>query len=333
MNITTGFMSGKTALVTGATGFIGKHMVNAILEQGVSVIVLSRRVLSSKKYKTVVGDLTCPATIEGICSGVDIVFHLGGYAHAIDELDGIGAEKNWQVTVEGAKTLVKEALKAGVSRFLFFSSVKAMGEGSEICIDETTAAQPVTSYGKAKREAEKIVLEAGQQGLSSTVLRLPMVYGPGCKGNLPRMIQMIARGHFPPLLETGNKRSMVDVRDVVQAALLAVTSAAAAGQVYIVTDEQIYSTRKMYEWIYAALQRPVPGWTIPLSVLRMVACLGDVIGNIKGKRFVLDNDALEKLTGSACYSSEKITRNLGYRPTFTLEKVLPEILTEVLHKR
>lgn len=321
----------QAVLVTGGTGFIGLHLVSALLKRGASVTVLSRHEPSANSYgyKVIAGDLTRPATLEGICRGVDIVFHLGGYAHAVDQPDGKSEKINWQVTVEGTRALLEQAIKAGVSRFLFFSSVKAMGEGSEVCLDETMESQPVTSYGKAKQEAEKLVLEAGRRGLAATVFRLPMVYGPGCKGNLPRMIQAVVRGHFPPLPETGNKRSMVDARDVVQAALLAATNPVAADKIYIVTDGQAYSTRQIYEWICAALQRPVPRWTVPLSLLRLASYIGDIIGHVCGRRFVLDTDALNKLIGSAWYSSDKISRELNYQPAHTLMSSIHEIVAEV----
>jgi nucleoside-diphosphate-sugar epimerase len=329
-----GEFHGKAVLVTGGTGFIGRRLADALLKQGATVVVLSRRASSEdgQEHKTIAADLTNPASLAGVCRGMNVVFHLGGHVHAVDRLDDKNERLIWQVTVEGTSTLVEESLKAGVKRFVFFSSVKAMGEGGETRLNETTECCPVTSYGRAKRKAEKIVLDAGQQGLSSTILRLPMVYGPGCKGNLPRMIQAAARGRFPPLPETGNKRSMVDVRDVVQAALLAVTSPMAAGKVYIVTDGQSYSTRQIYEWICATLGRPVPRWAVPLTVLRFAARIGDMIGYLSGRRFVLDTDALNKLTGSAWYSSEKISQELNYRPTHTLRDSLPEMVAEYRKK-
>ena len=141
------------------------------------------------------------------------------------------------------------------------------------------------------------------------------------------------RGLSPPLPETGNKRSMVDVRDVVQAALLAAANPAAAGQVYIVTDGQAYSSRQIYEWICAALQRPVPRWAIPSSLLRFAARVGDVISRLIRRRFVLDTDALDKLIGSAWYSSEKISRELNYRPAYSLKDSLPEMVAEFRKNR
>lgn len=323
-------LQGVTALVTGGTGFIGRYLVDALLERGATVTVLSRRksTYHGHKYRTIVGDLTRPDTLEGVCQGVKIIFHLGGHAHAVDQSDDSSELLNRQVTVEGTQALLDQSIKAGVSGFLFFSSVKSMGEGGVACLDEMTDCQPVSAYGKAKREAEKLVLDACRHGMASTVLRLPMVYGPGCKGNIPRMIEAIARGRFPPLPETGNRRSMVDVRDVVQAALLSTLNPVAACKIYIVTDGQTYSTRQLYEWINDALGRSVPRWTVPLLLLRTAARMGDVIGRISGRRFMIDSDALEKLTGSACYRSERASRELGYRPCHSLRNSLPEIVTQ-----
>jgi nucleoside-diphosphate-sugar epimerase len=317
-------------LVTGGSGFIGRYLVDALIQRGADVTILSRHPSpAGMKCKTVAGDLTRPETLDDVCRGFRVVFHLAGDAHAVDRLDDDGERLGWRTTVEGTSALVDQAIRAGVSRFLFFSSVKAMGEGGKVCLDETAVSSPVTSYGKAKREAEKIVLDACQRGLASTVLRLPMVYGPGCKGNLPRMIQAIARGLFPPLPEMGNKRSMVDVRDVVATALLAANNPAAAGKIYIVTDGQTYSTRQMYEWICAEVGRPVPRWTIPLTLIRFAAYAGDMIGRIRGRRLFFDTGALDKLTSSAWYSSDKISRELNYRPAHTLMSSIPEIVAEV----
>ena len=103
----------------------------------------------------------------------------------------------------------------------------------------------------------------------------------------------------------------------------------AAGQIYIVTDGQDYSTRQIYEWICEALHRPVPGWHMPLSVLRILAHIGDLIGTLSGRRFVFDCDALEKLVSSACYSSSKIERELGYTPGHQLRDSLPGIIAHL----
>jgi nucleoside-diphosphate-sugar epimerase len=318
-----------SVLVTGGTGFIGRHLVAALLQQGVAVKVLSRRPSDGggRGCPTIVGDLADPATLDGICQDADTIFHLAGHAHTLDEPDGESAALSTRITVEGTRALLAQARRAGVRAFIYISSVKSMGEGGDARLDETAECRPETAYGKARYAAEQLVLDS-RNDFSVTVLRLPMVYGPGCKGNLLRMIRAVAHGRFPSLPETGNRRSMVDVRDVVQAAFLATGNPVAAGKTYIVTDSQTYSTRQIYEWICAALTRPIPRWTVPLAWLRVAAGVGDVIGQLAGRRFFLDSQALDKLIGSAWYSSEKISRELGYRPAYTLKNALPEMVAE-----
>jgi nucleoside-diphosphate-sugar epimerase len=107
--------------------------------------------------------------------------------------------------------------------------------------------------------------------------------------------------------------------------MLAATHSAAKG-CYLVTDAQTHSTRELYEMIRRALGHQVPSWHVPHFLLKMIAKTGDIIGRSRGRRFVFDSDALEKLTGSAWYSSERITRELGYRPTVTFEDALPSMV-------
>jgi UDP-glucose 4-epimerase len=325
-------ITGK-ALVTGATGFIGRRLVDALRRQGIAVGVLTRDVAKAhtlwpdNMVNVAEADLGVPETIGDACSGVQTLFHLAGHAHAEDEGSAAADALHERVTVTGTQALLDAAVGAGVQRAVFVSSVKAIGEGSSECLDERGEAEPASAYGRAKREAEQLVLEAGgRHGFHASVLRLPLVYGPGVKGNLLRMMAGIDRGRFPPLPETGNKRSMVHVDDVVRAMLLVTQHPQADGQVYIVTDGQTYSTRRIYELICKGLGKQPWRWSIPQSLFRAGARMGDLIEAISGRRFVFDSNALAKLLGSAWYSSEKITRELGYRPTRTLDDSIKEMV-------
>jgi len=314
--------------VAGATGFIGCTLCAALETRGVYVRALGRREVDGPWDTFVRTDLTQGVPAD-VVHGVDTIFHLAGRAHALSET-GQDEDEYFDINVEGTRKLLEAAKAAGVRRFVFFSSVKAMGEGGDKCLDELAACHPETPYGRSKLEAERLVLEGGYVP-EPVVLRLSMVYGPTHKGNLPRMIEAVRRGRFPSLPETGNKRSMVHVDDVVQAAMLAAEKPEAAGQTYIVTDGTPYSTRQIYEWTCGALGKAIPHWEIPMPVLKGLAKIGDGIGRLRGHRFIFDSDALEKLAGSAWYSSEKIERGLGYKPGRNLQNALPEMI-EYLHK-
>ncbi len=309
-------------LVTGATGFIGRELCASLAAQGDNVCALMRHKDSGPWQSMQVCDLADDTDLS-ISISTSMIFHLAGKAHALSETKQ-DEDEYFRINTEGTRKLLEAAGQAGVSTFVYFSSVKAAGEADGL-MDETVDAEPDTPYGQSKRAAEKLVLDGGFVP-NPVVIRPAMVYGNTDKGNLPKMIRAIQAGKFPPLPEFDNRRSMVHVDDVVRAAILAAEQPQAAGQTYIVTDGQAYSTRQMYEWICDTLQKPVPGWSVPLGLLNMLATVGDAIGVVQGKRFMFDSDALNSLAGSACYSSEKIQHELGFSAQLHLKQALPEIV-------
>jgi len=326
----------KWALVTGASGFIGRQLCKELLWGGVEVVNLDEGVPLIRTSEREQGDITKAIAVERIF-GVDTVFHLAGKAHALAE-NTQDEDEYRRVNTKGTENVLEVAKAAGVRRFVFFSSIKAMGSerrgrpykhaSTSIPADESDDSFPDTPYGRSKREAEELVLNGGYVP-EPVVLRLCMVYGVGAKGNLRKMLLAIANNRFPPLPEVGNKRSMVHVQDVVAAALLAARERQASGQCFIVSDGRAYSTRRIYEWMSRSLSRKCPRWTIPLNVLYGLGIAGDVIGKLCKRRFIVDSDALEKLLGSAWYSSEKIQRVLGFEASRDLESTIPEMVEEL----
>jgi UDP-glucose 4-epimerase len=156
-------------------------------------------------------------------------------------------------------------------------------------------------------------------------LRLPLVYGPGWKGNLAKMADAVARGRFPPLPRLENRRSLVHVEDVVQALLLAATNPVADGKIYLVTDGRAYSTRQIYEWMCEAAGRRVPAWAVPLRLLRLAAKTGDLIERLTRRSAPINSQRLEKLLGSAWFSSARIERELGFRAQHNLRESIMEM--------
>lgn len=313
----------KKVLVTGATGFIGTSLAEH-LRQGDYEVYRAGRSLPNIDSRCFLLDLASPSGLSDLLNDTEVVFHLAGKAHALAETRQ-DENEYFLVNTEGTRKLLEAAKAAGVRKFVYFSSVKAVGDSDHQPMDETVDTVADTPYGRSKYAAEQLVLH-GDYVPHPVVIRPSMVYGNTEKGNLPRMIKAIQRGLFPPLPETHNRRSMVHVDDVIQAALLAAETPEAAGQIYIVTDDHAYSTRQIYDWIRGALGKAPLNWQIPMTLLTFLAKTGDAIGHTLGRRFPFDSAALDKLTGSAWYSSAKIQRELGFRPRHSLQSSIPDIV-------
>ena len=328
----------RKCLITGVGGFIGQKLCQRLKADGRYVYGVSLRSATPCCDKNYSIDITKPL-VPRIFDGIDTVFHLAGKVHALSEIKQDN-EDYFRINTDGTRHVLEAARAAGVTRFIYFSTVKAMSRDERLSQQaqdssgelrpwtEADTIEPDTPYGRSKLEAEKLVLN-GCFVPEPVVLRLCMVYGVGAKGNLTKMLRAINCGRFPPLPDFKNHRSMVHVQDVLDAALLAAQRPEAVGQVFIVSDGVGYSTRQMFELMCHALDRPVPSWIVPLWVLRSLGWTGDAIGRIRGRRFFFDSDAFALLAGSACFSSNQIETMLGFRPKWNLERALPEMVEEL----
>jgi nucleoside-diphosphate-sugar epimerase len=312
-------------LVTGADGFIGTVLCRRLEATGARVYRLSRKAVGPDSIAADIGRDPIPGLND---VQPDVVFHLAGRAHVMD--DGPGAEaEHIRVTVEGTRRLLEAAAEARARAFVFFSTCAVMPEGSASELDETTEPAPTTPYGRAKLRAEELVLDMNSKGGMRTVcLRPPMVYGPGHKGHLPRMISAIRRGVFPPLPRYSGKRSLVHVEDVVDAAILVAQRPEAAGNVYIVAEPRAYSSREIYEIVLEALGRRPPAWHVPRAVLASSALLGDLGERLIRRRLPFDSTALAKLSQPAIYSAAKIERELDFRASKSFDTAARELVAE-----
>src|SRR5258708_17505354 len=205
----------ERCLVTGADGFIGRAMCRRLKEDGVRVLRLVHRGDGPDQIAVDLGRDPIP-DVSGFRP--DTVLHLAGRVHQEDQ--GLESEaEHVRVTVEGTRNLLSASVGVGAKRFVFFSSCAVMPIGVDAPLDESTQSLPTTAYGRAKLAAEELVISKNSANLKAVCLRLPMVYGPGHKGLLPRMVDAIERGWFPPLPDLGGARSVVHVEDVVGAAI------------------------------------------------------------------------------------------------------------------
>ena len=312
-------------LLTGATGFIGKRLLDALIADGFACRTLARRPNACPNQ--FVADLANRRVLNTACAGVTTVFHCAGHAHAFHSLSHDDDRLQWQVNFEGTRNLVEAATENGVKRFIFLSSVKAMADPGESCANEDLPGEPETAYGQAKRAAEDAVLALGKKHAMHVVnLRLAMVFGRGGRGNLERMGSLIRRGLFPPLPETGNHRSLIHVADVVAAMRLVADDARAKGRTYIVAANEAPSGRELFDALRKALGMRPCTWKVPRFVLELAATGGDLLEMLTRRRMPLNHEVLHRLLKSAWYSPARIERELGWRAEISLADGLAEML-------
>ena len=295
-------------LVTGPTGFIGSRLLGLLDTIECDVRLLARSEVNN--YETVVCSLGQDRIPKHALESVDTIFHLAGFAH--DMLDSSKVENLYRVVnVEATVELARLAVENGVKRFVFISSVKAGGKAiSGQCINESDQSEPEGIYGKSKREAELKLLKIGKESsMHVSIIRPSLVYGPDVKGNLQLMLAGIARGWFPPLPETGNRRSMIHVDDLVRAIFLVAENERANGEIFIATDGTPYSSREIYSAMCNIAGKSVPKWSVPKFLFNMVAIVSQKI------RYKVD-----KLLGDEYYSSEKL-EVLGFKARRTLKEM------------
>jgi nucleoside-diphosphate-sugar epimerase len=293
----------KLFFMTGATGFIGQRLINTVSGE---IRVLSR--INQPNFETVVCDLQSEAIPNNALDGVDTVFHLAGFAHDVRDASEI-KHLYHKVNVDATVQLAELAVKSGVKRFIFVSSVKAGGDPPfGTCANEKDQRNTEDIYGKTKREAELKLLEVGRMsGMHVSIIRPSLVYGLNVKGNLQLMLSGIEKGWFPPLPETGNRRSMIHVDDLVQAILLVSEDKRVNGEIFIATDGEPYSSREIYNAMCSIVGKSISKWSVP-KILFDIASLASP--RIKYK--------INKLLGDECYSSAKLEA-LGFKAKKSLK--------------
>jgi len=292
-----------TTLITGATGFIGRRLISAVDGE---IRVLSRAAHSD--LETVICDLQSSVISDNTLDNIDTVFHLAGFAHDMRDPSKI-VDLYYKVNVSATVQLAELAVKSGVKRFVFVSSIKAGGISTpKKCINENDQIDPEGIYGKTKREAELRLLKIGKEsGMHISIIRPSLVYGPDVKGNLKSMLLGVEKGWFPPLPETGNKRSMIHVDDLVRAILLVAGDDRANGEIFIATDGAPHSSREIYNAMCTVLDKSIPKWSMPKTLFDIASL---VSSQIKYK--------INKLLGDECYSSAKLEA-LGFKAKKSLK--------------
>jgi len=305
-------------LITGANGFVGQHLCSTLLAKGYDVLGVVRREEAAATLPANVEPYLIPALNENTnwrsaLADVDAVVHLVARTHVLHDGSSDPLSEYRALNVDVTERLVEAALETNVKRFVFLSSVKAVGGNSELVYDETLAPEPEDAYGISKLEAEQRVfdLSAGT-ALEPVVLRPPLVYGPGVKANFLRLLKIIARGVPLPLGSVENSRSMVSLDNLSSAIAISLEHPQAAGEVFHIADAETLSTRDLVIRLGDLLDRPVRLLPVPVRVLKL------------GGKLLNKGDEIERLVGSLQVSTQKIQNNLGWSASKSVQEGLRE---------
>ena len=313
----------QTVLVTGASGALGPCIVRTLACAGLAVRVFSlhgrNREISFDGVQVKVGDITDALAVRDAMAGVDLVVHLAALLHVPNPIPAL-CEQYHHVNVDGTATVVAEALRAGVRRLVFCSTIGVYGETGGKIVDEDSGVNPETLYAKTKLAGESIVLEARRSDGQSmgTVLRLGAAYGTRMKGNYQRLLRNLARGWLVPLRGGHNRRTLVYDKDIARAVLLAIQHPVAGGRVYNVTDGSFHTVIEITEAICRALGRRTPRFSLPASLVRVGVGIVEDIAIKGGWRLPLGRSSIDTYMQDIAVLGDRIQEELAFRPSYGL---------------
>ncbi|MFO2464108.1 SDR family oxidoreductase [Pseudomonas sp. 15FMM2] len=304
-------------LVTGASGFVGKRLVETLAQNDnflVTGTVRGNNAAHTDAVKLVnVGDLSFETDWSEALSSVDVVVHAAARVHVMNDLETDPLVAFRKVNVEGTLNLARQAVAAGVRRFIFISSIKVNGEGtvpgSPYTAQDVPA--PADPYGVSKMEAEAGLRDlAIASGLEVVIIRPVLVYGPGVKANFLSMMRWLDKGIPLPFGAISNRRSLVALDNLVDLIITTVTHPSAANQTFLVSDGEDLSTTQLLHRMATALNRkarllPVPG--VLLSI---------------GARLLGKKSLSQRLCGSLQVDIDKTRSLLSWTPPVSVDHAL-----------
>lgn len=307
-------------LVTGASGFVGQALCSYLLAKGYVVRAAVRSVdsisLTDSLEVVAVGDIGPHTDWSAALEGIDCVIHCAARAHVMQdtETDALAAYR--RVNVEGSKCLADQAAVAEVMRLVFLSSIKVSGEQTTLGMPFlfTNTPAPKDPYGISKWEAEQALWAvSAQTDLEVVVVRPTLVYGPGVKGNLLRLLHWVARGVPLPLGAVQNQRSLVGLSNLVDLLLRCSEHPASAGQTFLASDGHDLSTPQLVQLMAEGMNQPTRLLPVPVALLRTA-------GSLMGKHCEID-----RLVSSLQVDNGHTKAQLGWTAPVSVEDGVREM--------
>lgn len=317
-------------LITGATGFVGLAICEYLQNQGneISALVREQSTILSKNIKQItIEDFQKDSNLVKISSSlknINTVIHLAARAHIMHDSVNNPLEEYQKVNVQGTINLAKNAINAGVKRFVYISSVKVNGEWTveNQKFNEYQEPEPLDDYGLSKYEAERALMEVAKSSkMEIVIIRPPLVYGPGVKGNFASMIKWLRCGVPLPLGAINNRRSLVALDNLVDFIALCADpqkSPKAANQTFLISDGEDVSTTELLNRLGKELGKPARLIPIPQKLLEF------------GFRIIGKEVIAQRLCGNLQVDSSKARELLGWKPVVGMEEQMKKMRVESL---
>lgn len=299
--------------VTGASGFVGRALCQALADQGVPFRALVRSPDTHLPQARVIGDIGADTDWAAALQGVSCIVHCAARVHVMQDTEADPLAAFRRVNVEGTRHLAHSAAQAGVRRLVFLSSLKVLGEQTApgLRFNSLTPPAPEDAYGRSKWEAEQALWAVSKlTDLEVVVVRPPLVHGPGVKANFLRLMQAVARGLPLPFGQVHNQRSLLALGNLTDLLQLCTRHPDAPGQTFLASDDQDVSTPDLVRELAAAMGRQPRLLPVPVSWLRWA-------GRLTGRLH-----QIERLIGSLQVDIGHTREVLDWSPRLTLQQGL-----------
>ncbi len=306
----------KTVLVTGANGFIGSILCKNLLAASafeVKAAVRHQPDPANPATEVQINNINSQTPWHDALQNVDVIVHLAARVHIMEETVNNPNNLFFDVNLHGTKNLARQAADAGVKRFIYISTIKVNGEGSGKVLCAEAKATPADAYAESKWAAEQALAQIAEDtGLEVIIIRPPLVYGPGVKGNFLRLLKLVARGLPIPLGAVSNKRSMVYVDNLCDLIKTCITHPKAPGQVFLVSDNEDLSTPELIALLAVSLKHSEKLIAIPVAWLSR-------LGKLFGKEA-----EIHRLCSSLRVDISKTTELLDWQPPYSVQQGVQE---------
>jgi len=316
----------RRALVTGATGFIGTHLVKQMRREGYSVRVLARKTsnltnLHDLGVEVFYGDVTEPRSLAGICKEIDYVIHLA----AQTESGGVSKEQYDLTNFRGTMNVVEKAAANKVEKFIFISSIAAMGIRNLGMVSPATPCKPNTNYGRSKARAEEsLIKKYNEIGFPVVIIRPPTVFGEGEHFNFLALCRQIRHGPYFIMGKGDSKIDFCQVENLVQAIMKSLVRGK-PGEVYLIADGGPYTIQEVSETIGKVAGVRINPLHVPPWLAYLPAALVGTSYKVMSLNPPINAQRVRTLSGSFYFDISKAREDLDYRPSGEFEQRVRQV--------